>query len=659
MISRRVVLACAWLAVALVLAVLPAAAAAQTDPFEVEQEVSSATLRSQPLSDVPAAVSVISREDIRDFGFRTLAEALASVRGFFITNDRNYDYAGVRGFGPVGDWGSRILLMIDGQPLVGTVFLDSPIGRDLPVDMAAVERIEVVRGPGSTLYGTNAVFAIINVVTGQAGPSNGPAAGLGLGTDRRGWGFLEVGSRPDAAWRWFVHGSGFGGAGPDLYFRDLDAPPDCDGWARGVDTDRGGNLMASAVRRGWEMRAEVGRRQKEVPTSAWETLFNDDRTWTHDDWGLVSVQHLRQLNARTAVQGRLTLSRVRYDGQYMYNAGSGDSSDHASCDLGDGDMAEVDLRGYLQPLTSIQAVVGVEGQRHFTARLKTWYTNPLSVTQEINEPFWHGAAYGQAEWRGVEALTAQAGVRVEHDAHFGDITNPRLGLVWRPGGRWTLKALAGRAFRAPNLYELFYDDAETSKGNPDLEPEVVWSSEASAQLVLRPGTSLSVTGFRNTLDNWIGLTTDSLDGMSWYRNQDAMTVAGVETELSGRGPGAARWRLSYTFSDASSGTTEPPNFAAHVGQASLVSPLPVSRSRVAVLFHAVGPRRNYAGERIPGYGLVDLNLSTELGSAPLGVSFSLRNLLDQNWADPGGEEHTMAGIPGDGRVAQLQVRYNF
>jgi len=123
--------------------------------------VYSASKRTQKITEAPAAITIITADEIRKHGYRTLAEALPSVRGFYVSYDRNYSYLGVRGFARPGDYNSRALLLVDGHRINDNVYDSALVGTEFPLDLDLVERIEVVRGPGSSLYGTSAFFAVI------------------------------------------------------------------------------------------------------------------------------------------------------------------------------------------------------------------------------------------------------------------------------------------------------------------------------------------------------------------------------------------------------------------------------------------------------------------------------------------------------------------
>jgi len=130
--------------------------------------VTGVSRRPLPLSETPSSVTVIPAAEISAMGYRTLGEALRWVRGLFVTDDRNYTFLGVRGLQRPGDYNNKILLTLDGHSLNGAVYGDAAFGTEQGIDLEQVERIEVVRGPGSTIYGSYAALAVVNVVTRRA-----------------------------------------------------------------------------------------------------------------------------------------------------------------------------------------------------------------------------------------------------------------------------------------------------------------------------------------------------------------------------------------------------------------------------------------------------------------------------------------------------------
>lgn len=142
--------------------------------------VFGASRRRQSLEEAPSAVTIVTAEEIRRHGWRTITEVLSNVRGLYVSEDRNYSYLGVRGFARPGDYNSRVLVLVNGHAMNDAPYMSSLLGREFGIDMELVERIEVIRGPGSSLYGTNALFGVINVVT-RSGPDPRRAEGLGFG----------------------------------------------------------------------------------------------------------------------------------------------------------------------------------------------------------------------------------------------------------------------------------------------------------------------------------------------------------------------------------------------------------------------------------------------------------------------------------------------
>lgn len=127
-------------------------------------KVYTASTYLQTAETAPSLVTVVTADQIRKYGYRTLADILRSVGGFYVTSDRNYSYVGVRGFARPGDYNTRILLLVDGHRLNDSVYGSSFVGFDALLDVDLIERVEIIRGPTSSLYGTNAFLAVVNVI---------------------------------------------------------------------------------------------------------------------------------------------------------------------------------------------------------------------------------------------------------------------------------------------------------------------------------------------------------------------------------------------------------------------------------------------------------------------------------------------------------------
>jgi outer membrane receptor for ferrienterochelin and colicins len=171
------------------------------------ERVFSASRFVQDASRAPASVTVITAEDVRRFGYRTLAEALRSVPGFYTTYDRNYTYLGVRGFGRPGDYNGRVLLLVDGHRSNDVVYDQAMIGSEFTIDLSIVERIEVIRGPSSSLYGSSAFFGVVNVITRRGRDYRGAEVELEGGTLSTGKVRVSAGTRTDSGMEFSLSGT--------------------------------------------------------------------------------------------------------------------------------------------------------------------------------------------------------------------------------------------------------------------------------------------------------------------------------------------------------------------------------------------------------------------------------------------------------------------
>ena len=252
--------------------------------------ISVASKYEQKSAAAPASVTILTADDLAQNGYRTLQEVLENVRGFYVSNDRNYPYLGTRGFSRPSDFNNRILLLIDGHTLNDQMWGGAPIGSDFP-DQSGCDRADRDRrGPGSALYGTNAMFAVINIVTKTLARLDGVIVGTRLGSAGLREGTVAAGHSLGRSSSITASGLISRLDGRDLYYPEFDTPQTNSGVAHGLDWERSvGGVGALTV---GDFVARVGyvSRAKGVPTASFDDAFNDPRAQTVDEtfWGSVA-----------------------------------------------------------------------------------------------------------------------------------------------------------------------------------------------------------------------------------------------------------------------------------------------------------------------------------------------------------------------------------
>ena len=246
--------------------------------------VYSASKYSQKVTEAPSSVSIVTSEQIQRYGYRTLADILSSVRGFYLTYDRNYTYVGVRGFARPGDYNTRVLLLIDGHRINDNVYDQASLGRELPIEVDLIERVEIVRGSSSSLYGTSAFFAVINVITKRGRDVKGIEVSAEVASFGTYKGRLTYGNKLTDNFELLLSGSHYDSRGQRrLYFKEFDTPATNNGIAVDADGEEADNFFANLSFRDFTLHGTYGSREKGVPTGSFGTVFNDPRTRTKID----------------------------------------------------------------------------------------------------------------------------------------------------------------------------------------------------------------------------------------------------------------------------------------------------------------------------------------------------------------------------------------
>lgn len=627
------------------------------DLLEVKvSTVSGASRYDQKLENVPASVTILTSADIHDYGYRTLAEALNSARGIYLNYDRNYTLLGVRGFQLPGDSNSRVLLLIDGQRINENIYDGAIVGTDCILDVDLIDRIEIVRGPGSSIYGSNALFGVINVVTRGAEARNGIESSVETGSFAERKARFGLRRKTGGGTEFRVSGSIMRNDGPRrLFYPEFDNPATNGGFAIGLDDDRSVNLLTTLLRGGFSAEGAVSSRDKGVPTASYGTVFDDARFRTIDTQAFLNLRYRGTLAGATEVMARTSYSYYRYRGTFPY-AGADSSEVILNHDDALGDWVELEAQATRRLAGGHTLTAGIEHRRNLRKNVQNYNENPRDVLTDVSHHSHNSGAYAQGELKLGGALALTTGLRYDRYAGFGGTVNPRLGLVFNPGSRTDVKLLYGRAFRAPNVFEAAVFDP-ASKPNPLLSPENIRSYELVFEQTLREGFRFTAVGFLNRMQEVITQVVDPVDSLIVSRNTDRVEARGLEFELGGRLPGGLRGRISYTLQRADNRATgeELANSPRHLAKLNMRVPLRAEKLGAGFEIQYSSSVETLAGRRAGAFWLANLTLAGRDLIHGLDASAGLYNLFDRNYGHPGGGQHVQDIIRQDGRTWRVKV----
>jgi outer membrane cobalamin receptor len=530
---------------------------------------------------------VISREEIRRFGYRTLSDVLGAAAGMFTTDDRNYSYLTVRGLARRGDFNTHVLILLDGRRLNQPTDDASLLGTEGMIDLEAVERVEIIRGPGSTLYGTNAFYAVINLVTRTGASASGVEAQVAGGSFHSGYASLTGGTRTANGFDVFATASGFHSRGQDLFYPEFDTPETGNGRAVGLDGDRFERTLVRVMKGDFTVEGFYSGRRKDIPTASYDTIFGQPGETTHDGGSMISAAYEHAFEDLSRVWASASFQSVRYNGAYPYEDGLLTDFVHSRW---------LTVEGQYQQFVAGRHRISVGGE----ARRNLSLDHGVTGTYEDRRSTWVLAGFLQGEAHFGERVTLYAGGRYDHYENFGGTFNPRLVLVTEPAKGTFLKAIYGRAFRAPSSYELYYQDGGvTQKPALTLTPEHLETFELALERRVRPGLRATLGVYHTSARNLIGLITDPADGLLVYANGIGARSTGVEAGIDGHVGSRLGVRASYAFQRAKE--DNPDDLQAAVGSPRHVAHLATSVSLLggqlvpALEVHHLGSRATLGG----------------------------------------------------------------
>jgi iron complex outermembrane receptor protein len=632
------------------------------------ESVYGASKHEQKVTQAPSSVTIVTAEEIHRFGYRTLADVLRGVRGFYVSDDRNYQYIGTRGFLRPGDYNSRILLTIDGHRMNDSIYDGSYAGREGTIDLELVERVEVIRGPSSSLYGSSAFFGVINVITKRGGQFGGAELAAEGGTFDTHKGRATYGARYANGLEWLVSGSQYESDGPArLYYAQFDQRTSQesraanDGVARGLDGEDASNFFTKLHYGSWSLAGYFNDRNKQVPTASFDTIFNDPQEQTRDRRSYLELSCERHLGDALDLQARAYYDDYLYRGAYPYDlAAPGDPVDpvlYRDSAIGKWFGSEWQLTARLAGGHTLQ--VGAEYRDNRREYQDAYYDlDPRAYDLQDERSSSTLGMYVQDEFRLHEKVALTTGLRFDRYAeNFGSTLNPRIGLIYSPSPMATLKALYGQAFRAPNAFERFYNGEQSNQ--PELNPETIKTYELVYEQYLDRRYRISASAYYYDVNELITQTQTAL-GDQYFANLDEVRAMGLELEAEGKFDSGIQLTMSYTLQKAKDAVS---------GMQLSSSPRHLAKAHVTVPLHAQllaslelqynGASRTIRGARADDFLLTNLTLLSEKVLRGLEVSVGIYNVLDQRYSYPGSGDNIQDVIEQNGRTVQGKLTYRF
>jgi outer membrane receptor for ferrienterochelin and colicins len=614
--------------------------------------VNIATGTRQPIARAPSVATVVTAEDIKAIGAANLDEVLETVPGLHVARSPS-------GYNPIytirgiyTPYNPQVLMLVNGIPITGVTFGDrSQIWAGFPVENIA--RIEVIRGPGSALYGADAFSGVINIITKTAADIDGTQLGLSAGS---------FNSR-DA---WVQHGSTLGGFDVAGYLR----AGHTDGQRQIIATDAQStidtltgtsaslapgpvNLGYDAIdgridlsRDKWRLRAGFQQRSNaktgagvasalDPAGSNYGERINTDLTYQDTNFAPDLDVTAQASYFYITEQSKLTLYPP---GSQGFNNGI----------IGNPDKWERHLHFNLSAaytgLQSHKLRVGAGTQDddlYRTSETNNFSLGPQGGNPPVIEvtPFLtpHSRrvnfVYAQDEWAFTKDWYLTAGVRQDHYSDFGNTTNPRLALVWETAYNLTSKLLYGRAFRPPSFSELYNTTNPVLIGNPNLKPETNQSTELA--FVWQATTTLQAN-----LNLFHYLWKDILrpDSSNIVQNAGNQHGDGFETELVWDANQSLRLSGNYAQQRSIDEATnqDAGNAPRHHVYARADWRF-VPRWTLDTQLNYIADRKRAPGDTRPDiadYHTVDLTVRSKNRSGDWGFSFKVLNLFNADAREP-------------------------
>lgn len=620
-------------------------------------------------TEAPSSVTVITSDEIKRYGWRTLGDILESVQGFYISYDRNYDYLGASGVN-LGDFNSRILLLINGHRINNDLDDSAYVDTAFLLDVDLIDHVEIVRGPGSVLYGNNAFFGVINVITRQGNQVNGVEESGSYASYNAWSGRVTIGDQLTNSFakglQFLVSGTLYHDDGVEnLYYPQFNTPSQNNGVAHNMDADGFGSFFGSVNYEDFTLEGGYIDRNKVNPTSQFGTTFDDPRFQTDDQRSYGTLKYAHQFSETRDISANVYYDRSDFQIGYpepLFAPAPG-TTFYEEQETGQWAGGEVQFDQKI--LDQDTLTFGADYRNDFDQDNNLFEVDPAPA--EVSDTHDRRQSYGlfaQGDFLVVTNLHLDTGVRYDQsfddEDKFGPSWSPRAALIYDPLPQSTFKFIYGQAFRDPSFYEL--SEATTLNDKP--QPEEITSYELVYEQGIGKYLRSSISGYYNRMDNLIEIENGA------FTNLNADTL-GLELALEGKWEYGIITRVSYTLQHTEDRDTDGglPDSPMHMLK--LNASVPLYRDKIFAGLEVQYTSRSQtiesdpisgdtvSGGYIPGYTVVNLTLFSQNLAKNLDISASIYDLLNQTYSEPASQFHLQNAIQQDGRNFRVKLTYRF
>lgn len=661
----------------------------------LKMEITTAGKKKEKIGDIPASVVLVTREDIETAGYQTLPEILENIPGLYITDDYSILNIGVRGF-----WAytpnRNMIILVNGIPFFEGL-TSSYLLEMINVPVEAIDKIEVIRGPMSVIYGNGAFFGVINIFTNQRdeeAPSNMVTASFG--SEKTGKLFARA-SGTSGDFKYVINGTYVKTGGLNVPLEKISGPAYTGLTTSGILERSEKFLNFSGIFKGVSFDATYSENRKESPIFL--LPYSDGTLVVYRDMR-INFGYKRTFSQTFKVEAKIGyfLTRMDYDYDFLFEDFYGIQKNESS-----GFEAELNL--FVKPSQKLDITLGLDYLKilevfnDYTIPLYGW--NLVHHNLADGEALVNQAIFIQLTYAFSDKLKVVVGARVEQTPEYtlerriGDFTLgnatrtraafsqtevefiPRLALVYSLDDRNIFKFLYGKAFNRPSVFQV--RDLLENPGLPPLKPETIQTLELNYIGHLSPRLTLSLSVFRNILDRLIYRTmfTSGDTVSNYHANVGEMATTGVEFTLQSEPFNNLRLEISGTYQETKDKREEFEDI--EVGY----SPKLLGYFKASYFFNkniSLAVNANYVdkmeayydftlpipgrlGERVDSYVLMDANLRIRnlLGTGMF-VNFRCSNLLDEEIRYPATANNFMfapGGTVGRGRSFLLTIGWKF